>query len=172
MRKEEHLKIIKKFEDTVAKMQIRINELKIESTKFEFDAKLHVFISDQRREMIAEMMEKGLKNMNYMTQYDTKVKNFQKEAMDRITLDDEKFGMLKDFIRNSFPKTIMEQKNIPIIPPKSNNKELSRTFVGEGGEIYTPQHVVDIAILIMKKQNEKLKEIFGDTDFDLGSDED
>ena len=172
MRKDEHLKIIKEFEDEINTLQKRINELKIESTKYEFDAKLHLFISEQRREMIADMMEKGLKNMNYMTQYDSKVKSFQKEVIDRITLDDEKFKSLKNFIQTVFPSAILEQKNFPV---KTNidDENLSNTFVGEGGEIYTPQHVVDIAILIMKKQNEKLKEILGeDNDYNLGADED
>ena len=172
MRKDEHLKIVKEFEDELNKLQQRINELKIESTKYEFDAKLHLFVSEQRREMINEMMEKGLKNMNYMAQYDSKVKDFQKEVINRITLDDEKFKSLKNFIQTVFPSAIMEQKNFPI-QTNIDDENLSNTFVGEDGEIYTPQHVVDIAILIMKKQNEKLKEILGeDDDYDLGSNED
>lgn len=169
MKKDEHLKIVSKFEAEIQKLQKRIGELKIESTKYEFDAKLYLFIAEQRNVMITEMKEHGLKNMNYLADYDKKVQNYQKQVSDRLNSDDEKFNQLREYIKDNFPEATMKPINTNTQKSKSkskSNKDLSNTFIGEGGEVYAPFHVVDIAILIMERQLKKLKEILGGDDND------
>ena len=167
MKKDDHLKIVNKLETEIRKLQKRIGELKIESTKYEFDAKLHLFIAEQRNLMITEMKEHGLKNMNYMAAYDKKVQDYQKQVANRLNIDDEKFNQLREYIRDAFPDATMKPINMNF--PKSKNaskKDLSNTFIGEGGEVYAPHHVVDIAIMIMQGQIKKLNEILGGDDND------
>jgi hypothetical protein len=56
--------------------------------------------------------------------------------------------------------------------PTSKHKDLSHTFIGEQGEIYKPYHVVELAMMIMKTQKEKLNELLGNDDFDINDFED
>ena len=165
MRKDEHLKIVKEFEDKIQDLEKEILELKSKNTKSEFDSKLNRFIADQRHDVISEVMSKNINNINYMKEYDKRAKEFYKNSMERINLDDEKFGALRDYIRITFPSAIVEMK--PEDMHTSKKKDLSHTFIGEQGEIYKPYHVVDLAMMIMKTQKEKLNELLGNDDFDI-----
>ena len=172
MRKDEHLKIVKELEDKIKELEKKISELKVKNTKSEFDSKLNRFIADQRSDALKEVLSKNINNTNYMIKYDKEAKQYFKNSMDRINLDDEKFGALRDFIRQTFPKAIVEMKQEDI-PNKSDDDSLSQTFIGEQGEVYKPYHVVDLAILIMNTQKQKLKEILGgDDDFNINNNED
>jgi hypothetical protein len=87
MRKDEHLKIIKKFDDKIRNLEKKILELKDKNTKLEFDSKLNRFIAAQRHDVISEVMSKNINNINYMKEYDKRAKEFYKNSMERINLD-------------------------------------------------------------------------------------
>lgn len=165
MRKKEHEKIIKEFNDNIKKLELRIHELKIESDKNKIDAKINLFIANQKRDVIDKMMELRLKDMNYFSEYDEKVRHNQKQICDRINMDNEKFELLKKYIIDAFPKFISNGNETMSIESKSN-KELSKTYIGPEGQVYTPFHIIDIAILIMKTQIKKLNDIFGENNLD------
>jgi len=169
MRKDEHLKIVTKLKAEIEILQKRIAELSAENVKLDFDSKLNRLLSDQRADALNKMLSTNINNLKGFAKFDTQFKNFYKESMERINLDNEKFDALTDYIKKTFPDAIVEMKPEPREKRKDDEK-LSQTFIGENGEVYKPFHVVDLAILIMNTQKEKLKEITGD-DFDINSDE-
>jgi hypothetical protein len=172
MRKDEHLKIVKELEDKIQELEKEIFELREKNTKSEFESKLNRFIADQRRDALNEVLSKNVSNTNYMIKYDKEAKKFFKDSMQRIQLDDEKFNALRDYIKKTFPQAIIEIKPEDM-PKNSDNDNLSQTFIGEHGEVYKPYHVVDLAILIMNTQKQKLKEILGgEDDFNVDNNED
>lgn len=162
MRKDEHLKIVGEFETTIKKLEEEILDLRKITSKSDFEAKLSKLVADQRLDMVHEVMSKNIVSLKNMKQYDKQVQDYYQKSMARITLDDMKFDALKNYIKHTFPNAVMEIK--PDVPPPTEivDEKLSNTYVGENGEIFVPQHIIDIAILIMNKQRDQLKEMLGD----------
>lgn len=165
MKKEDHLKIVEKLESQIQVLQNRIAELSAESSKFAFDLKIQQVIADQRRELINKMLSSNLKNLNYMLEYDKKNKDMFQKYVERIEEDNQKFDALIDYIKKTFPQAVMPAKDNPDKFQAPTDENLSQTFIGQNGEIYSPHHVVDLAIMIMNSQYKKLKEILGQDDF-------
>lgn len=166
MRKDEHLKIVNGLEAKIQELERQISDLKNSNSKFEFEAKLNKFIADQRLDAINEVLAKNVNDLKNMKAYDQKVKEYYSKSMARIKLDDEKFIQLKNYIKESFPDSVIELNgNSEEI--KKSDKDLSDVYIGEGGRVYQPFHIIDIAILIMRNQRQRLNDILGGEDFDI-----
>jgi hypothetical protein len=166
MRKDEHLKIVGEFEATIKELKEEILDLRKITSKSDFEARLSKLIADQRLDMVHDVMSKNITSLKNMKHYDKQVQDYYNQSMARITLDDMKFNTLKNFIKHTFPNAVVEMKPNSPLPPEIVDEKLSNTFIGENGEIFVPQHIIDIAILIMNKQRDQLKEMLGDGYFD------
>lgn len=165
MRKEEHTKIVSGLEAEIKILQNRIGELSKINGQLDFDCKLHKFIADQRIETINKMMSNSINNLKNLSEYEKQFTEFYKQSMERINDDNKKFDELRNYIKKTFPSSIVD------LPSFKQNKQmddekLSQSVVGENGEIYKSYHIIDAAILIMDNYKNKLKEILGDDDDD------
>lgn len=160
MKKEEHLKILKKYESKIKRLEKKISQLTAENSKLQLLSTVSKATADQRAVAINSLMKKNINDIKYMQDYEAKVKDYYIVSSERIQFDDNVFHMLKEYILKNFSDAIAEVK--PDTSKDIVDDKLSQTVIGENGKIYAPHHIIEIAIAIMETQKKQLKEILGD----------
>jgi len=169
MKKEDHIKIVRELELKINELEKHVLEVMAVNAKLHGQVELKDFIVQEKTKSVKEILARNINAANFLAKYDKDVKEFRKNSVERMKMSDIKFFELQNYITKTFPTLVVNMKQDEIKKEKDEN--LSDTFIGEHGEIYKPQHIVDVAIVILDMQRKKLKEILGDDNLNKDTDE-
>ena len=144
-------------------------QLKTKNIELEFTSKLNRFLADQRAGTIRELLESQTELLRRTLHSDEN--KIILKMIERIKLDNEKYDELQKYLLKSFPKVLKVQKkdDKQKEKPKSDRDDLSQTYIDENGNVYAPQHIIDVAIILISQLKKQIEEILGN---DYSSEED
>lgn len=154
MRKEEHIKIVNE-------LQLKIKELEKQNVVYQSFIDDFRFLKDEYRDKLDEMAEDLYSKDLLITVYKKNIK----DLTERIIESEKKQIELLSFLKDTFPffmnnDTILEN-DVDLPPDISDDVDLSSSFIGENGKIYSPMNVIDMAMFMLKMQNEQIKKMGG-----------
>lgn len=116
----------------------------------------HIVLRDEKDKIVSENYKK------YSDKWSNDILRITKENFNlkKQVLDDmNKFNELHVFISTRFPDTILSNDKIP--KQQLPDSELSDTLIGEGGKVYTPKHVINLAIMLIESLLKTIDDITG-----------
>lgn len=135
-------------------------ELKTKNIELEFTSKLTRFLADQRAETIHKLLESHTELLKRTLHSDEN--KIILKMVERIKLDNEKYDELQKYLLKSFPKALKVKKKDETEQPKTDRDDLSQSYIDENGNMYAPQHIIDITIILMSALKKQIEDILGD----------
>jgi len=134
-------------------------ELQAKIVSLEFESKLNRFLADKRADTIRELLQSHndlLKRTLHSEESKVLIK-----LIERIKLDNEKYDELQKYLMKTFPKILKIRKNENTDSPTSNRDDLSTTYIGEDGNVYAAQHIIDVTMIIINSLKKQLEDVLG-----------
>lgn len=146
--------------------------LKLKILELEFAVKLARFMADTRAGTINKMVQEKIVEVREIISE----RDLVKKMLERIKMDNEKYEDLRDYLLKSFPHILKSPEKIDknleknkIETKRDDGIDLSQTYVGENGQVYAPQHIIDVTMVVIEKLKKQIEDILG-TDY-IGEDD-
>lgn len=134
-------------------------ELRAKIMELEFTSKLNRFIADQRADTINKLLESQTNFLKKTLMSDEK--EIIRKMLKRIQVDNEKYDELQKYLMKTFPKILKIKKNEDIKPQEQARDDLSQSYIDENGNMYTPKHIIDVAMILMSQLKKQIEDILG-----------